>query len=188
MRIELPEGYVPPQPTHPHYGYLTPEELAELQAAEDAEHEAAKDEGQGIVVPALDPDAGMPLAAPSPWAPESESEPEPEPEPEPEQIPVMPEAPDEATRPRPTGWVPQAPPEPSPTPTPSPAPSGEPRWDAYRQEWVTAPAAAAEEPPPDVAAAAGGRASSSSWTSADGQRYRWDAHAQEWIAEAPDPT
>ena len=26
MRVELPEGYVPPEPTHPHYGYLTPEE------------------------------------------------------------------------------------------------------------------------------------------------------------------
>ena len=26
MRVELPPGYVPPEPTHPSYGYLTPEE------------------------------------------------------------------------------------------------------------------------------------------------------------------
>ncbi len=37
MRIELPEGYVPPQPTHPHYGYVTPEEQAEREAAEGPE-------------------------------------------------------------------------------------------------------------------------------------------------------
>ena len=36
MRVELPEGYVPPEPTHPTYGYLTPEEQAEFEAAERA--------------------------------------------------------------------------------------------------------------------------------------------------------
>lgn len=33
----LPPCYVPPEPTHPTYGYLTPEELAELAAAEELE-------------------------------------------------------------------------------------------------------------------------------------------------------
>ena len=107
MRIELPEGYVPPQPTHPHYGYVTPEEQAER---ETAEHEAGEGaEGQGIV-PGVDPEAGMPPAAPSPWAPEPEVVTGPE-APErrrPGRVAVdrlgsepvaEPEAPDEATRP-----------------------------------------------------------------------------------------
>lgn len=34
MRVELPEDYVPPQPTHPTYGYMTPEELEEFEAQE----------------------------------------------------------------------------------------------------------------------------------------------------------
>lgn len=34
MRIELPEDYLPPQPTHPTYGYLTPEELVDFEAEE----------------------------------------------------------------------------------------------------------------------------------------------------------
>jgi hypothetical protein len=34
IRVELPEGYVPPEPTHPQYGYLTPEEpLPDVAAA-----------------------------------------------------------------------------------------------------------------------------------------------------------
>ncbi len=34
VRIELPDDYVPPQPTHPTYGYLTPEELEDFEAQE----------------------------------------------------------------------------------------------------------------------------------------------------------
>lgn len=34
MRIELPQDYVPPQPTHPTYGYMTPEELEAFEAQE----------------------------------------------------------------------------------------------------------------------------------------------------------
>ena len=34
MRVELPPGYVPPEPTHPSYGYLTPQERAEFEAEE----------------------------------------------------------------------------------------------------------------------------------------------------------
>ncbi|HYQ32801.1 MAG TPA: hypothetical protein VEQ83_06280, partial [Lapillicoccus sp.] len=34
MRVELPEGYVPPQPTHPMYGYLTPQEQEAFEAEE----------------------------------------------------------------------------------------------------------------------------------------------------------
>jgi hypothetical protein len=36
MRVELPEGYVPPEPTHPQYGYLTPEEQEAFEAEERA--------------------------------------------------------------------------------------------------------------------------------------------------------
>jgi hypothetical protein len=36
MRVELPEGYVPPEPTHPFYGYLTPDELEAYEAEEGA--------------------------------------------------------------------------------------------------------------------------------------------------------
>ena len=36
MRVELPEGYVPPEPTHPLYGYLTPEEREAFEAQERA--------------------------------------------------------------------------------------------------------------------------------------------------------
>src|SRR4029453_9101791 len=32
MRVGLPEGYVPPEATHPFYGYLTPEELEAYDA------------------------------------------------------------------------------------------------------------------------------------------------------------
>ena len=87
-----------------------------------------------------------------------------------------------------TGWVPQPPPtgrsrhvEPAAL-----GAVGEYRWDAYKQEWVSAATAAPVAPRsrrPDVAAAAGGRGASSSWTTADGQRLRWDARAQRWVTE-----
>ena len=37
MRVELPPGYVPPEPTHASYGYLTPQERVEFEAEEASE-------------------------------------------------------------------------------------------------------------------------------------------------------
>jgi hypothetical protein len=185
MRVELPEGYVPPHPTHPLYGYLTPEELEEYEADERA---------RVGIVPGVVEAAEEPAPMVSSWAPASvgvgdigtESGPLPPPLSREEGGEA-----EEATVAH-TGWVPSAPAEPIAEPATEPVAlgaSGEYRWDAYRQEWVVAaPAPAAvgeEEPPPDVAAAAGGRGASSSWTSADGSRYRWDARAQQWITEPP---
>ena len=191
MRVELPEGYVPPQPTHPMYGYLTPQEQEAFEAEERARlgivpgvaavseapegHGGRRGAGDGVVGA-----AGLSARCPrSRRRPGRRSSAEPD------------EA-AEATVGR-TGWIPAPPPDPAVEPvTVDPAALGavgEYRWDAYRQEWVPAatgtPAApvVAEEPPPDVAAAAGGRGASSSWTSGDGSRFRWDARAQRWITE-----
>ena len=177
MRVELPEGYVPPEPTHPAYGYLTPEEQAELEAAERAR--------RGIV-PGVVAEAEVEEAeeATSSWAPAAA------PVTASVTAPVLTHEPvseaEEATVGR-TGWVPAPPPEPA-EPVALGA-VGEFRWDASRQEWVstaTPAPVAAEQPVPDVAAAAGGRGASSSWTTADGQRLRWDARAQRWITEPPE--
>ena len=161
MRVELPPGYVPPEPTHPHYGYLTPEEQDEFEASERAR--------VGIVpgVPAEPVLAGEPVEVTwsSPVAAVDA----------PEVLEV-----EEATVAH-TGWVPEPPSE-----VPAAATLGEFRWDARAQQWVEAEAPVAEEPAPDVAAAAGGRGASSSWTSADGARYRWDARAQQWVTDPPD--
>jgi hypothetical protein len=167
MRVELPEGYVPPEPTHPMYGYLTAEEREAFEAqerarlgivpgvVEEAEVEAEVEEAEEVA---------------SSWAPAT-AEP-------------MSEA--EAATVTHTGWVPNPPPEPAGSEPLEPAALGavgEYRWDAYKQEWVLA-----TDPLPDVAAAAGSRGASSSWTTSDGQRLRWDARAQRWVtepAEAP---
>ena len=170
MRVELPEGYVPPQPTHPMYGYLTPQEQEAFKAEERVR--------LGIV----------PVLSTLPRLPALEEETEQEELGDPDEAA-------EATVGR-TGWIPAPPPDPAVEPvTVDPAALGavgEYRWDAYRQAWVpagtgaTAAPVVAEEPPPDVAAAAGGRGASSSWTSGDGSRFRWDARAQRWITEPPE--
>ncbi len=201
MRVELPEGYVPPQPTHPMYGYLTPQE----QEAFEAEERVRQGIVPGVAAVSEGPEGPEGAEAPAvvSWAPpvlrtlpvlpalEEETGPEELGEPD-EALEAA-----EATLGR-TGWVPAPPPDPAVEPvTAEPAALGavaEYRWDAYRQEWVPAgtgaPAAPAvvEEPPPDVAAAAGGRGAASSWTSADGSRFRWDARAQRWITEPPEPS
>ena len=200
MRVELPEGYVPPQPTHPMYGYLTPEEQEAFEAEEQARlgivpgipavsevAEGSEGSEEPVVVSWAPPVPPVPPALPA--LPVLEEETEQEELGEPDEAA-------EATVGRTGGWVPAPPPEPVVEPvTVEPAALGavgEFRWDAYRQEWVPAgPAVSAapvvaEQPPPDVAAAAGGRGASSSWTSGDGSRFRWDARAQRWITEPPE--
>ncbi len=175
MRVELPEGYVPPQPTHPQYGYLTPEEQEAFEAEERARL-GIVGIVPGVVEEPQVEEAGEPASS---WAP-AVAEPVSEAE----------EA-EEATVAR-TGWVPQPPPEPAVTQSNAVEPAalgavGEYRWDAYKQAWVGTAAPVEEEPLPDVAAAAGGRGASSSWTTADGQRLRWDARAQRWVTEPAEP-
>ena len=196
MRVELPEGYVPPQPTHPMYGYLTPQE----QEAFEAEERVRLGIVPGVATVPEAPEGhegheGAEVPAMASWAPPvPPTLPALEEETEQEEL-AEPDEAAEATLVR-TGWIPAPPPDPAVEPvTVDPAALGavgEYRWDAYRQEWVPAgtgtPAApvVAEEPPPDVAAAAGGRGASSSWTSGDGSRFRWDARAQRWITEPPE--
>ena len=193
MRVELPEGYVPPQPTHPMYGYLTPQEQEAFEAEERVRLgivpgvAAVPEAPEGAEVPAVASWA-PPVLSTLPTLPALEEETEQEELGDPDEAA-------EATVGR-TGWIPAPPPEPAVEPVAvEPAALGavgEYRWDAYRQEWVpagtgaTAAPVVAEEPPPDVAAAAGGRGASSSWTSGDGSRFRWDARAQRWITEPPE--
>src|SRR5690349_8887446 len=184
MRVELPPGYVPPEPTHPSYGYLTPQERAELEAEERARLgivpgpesvEGVSEAPEPVVVTWSPPPS--PLVAGGKTVVESTPS-LPPPTMEVEAVEAV-----EATVAH-TGWVPEPPPV-----EPVPATLGEFRWDARAQRWVTTAAgaeAAEEEPAPDVAAAAGGRGASSSWTSADGSRYRWDARAQRWVTEPPE--
>jgi hypothetical protein len=88
MRVELPEGYAPPQPTHPSYGYLTPQERETFEAEERAR--------LGIVPGVVEEPQVEGVEEPaSSWAPAAAE-------------PVS-EA-DEATVAH-TGWVPQPPPE-----------------------------------------------------------------------------
>ena len=196
MRVELPEGYVPPQPTHPMYGYLTPQEQEAFEAEERVRLGIVP--GVAAVPEAPEGPEGAEVPAVASWAPPVLSTlptlPALEEESEQEELGDPDEA-AEATVGR-TGWIPAPPPEPAVEEvTIEPAALGavgEYRWDAYRQEWVpagtgaTAAPVVAEEPPPDVAAAAGGRGASSSWTSGDGSRFRWDARAQRWITEPPE--
>ena len=193
MRVELPEGYVPPQPTHPMYGYLTPQEQEAFEAEERVRLGIVP--GVATVPEAPEGHEGAEVPAMASWAPPvPPTLPALEEETEQEELGEPDEA-AEATVGR-TSWTPAPPPDPEVEPvTVDPAALGavgEYRWDAYRQEWVPAgtgtPAApvVAEEPPPDVAAAAGGRGASSSWTSGDGSRFRWDARAQRWITEPPE--
>ena len=193
MRVELPEGYVPPQPTHPMYGYLTPQEQEAFEAEERVRLgivpgvAAVPETPEGAEVPAVATWA-PPVLSTLPTLPALEEQSEQEELGDPDEAA-------EATVGR-TGWIPAPPPEPVVEPvTVEPAALGavgEYRWDAYRQAWVPAgtgtPAApvVAEEPPPDVAAAAGGRGASSSWTRGAGSRFRWDARAQRWITEPPE--
>ena len=188
MRVELPPGYVPPEPTHPSYGYLTPQERAELEAEERARLGIVP-EGAAAEKVAEEGAEAVEEPVTSGWSPPPsplvaggktvvESTPSiPPPTGEVEEVEAV-----EATVAH-TGWVPEPPPV-----EPVPATLGEFRWDARAQQWVTTTAVAEgaeEEPAPDVAAAAGGRGASSSWTSADGSRYRWDARAQRWVTDPP---
>jgi hypothetical protein len=177
--VPLPEGYVPPDPTHPLYGYLTPDELEAYEAEERAR--------LGIVPGVAEPSATEVESQPAtvPWAPPSASgggkhgaESGPLSPPLVSEVPVT-EA-EEATVAH-TCWVPEPPPElrsavtvaPAAEPAVTPGAMGEYSSDTYRQEWVRATSRApdaVEEPLPDVAAAAGERGASSSWTTADGQR------------------
>lgn len=190
MRVELPPGYVPPEPTHPFYGYLTPQEQEEYEAeeraragivpgvvvqAEAAEQEAAEQEPVAVpwAPPAIAAGRGESAAETGPLSPPLTGEEVGEPD---EAVEVTVAH---------TGWVPGPPAEPAVVARADESTSlgaaGEHRWDARAQRWV--PAASEEEPPPDVAAAAGGRGASSSWTSADGSQYRWDARAQRWVTD-----
>jgi hypothetical protein len=108
MRVQLPEGYVPPEPTHPFYGYLTPDEL---EAYEAEERPSSPGRGENV------PDRG-PLSPPLVReASLNEAE--------------------EATVAH-TGWVPEPPPESPPespvTVVAAPAAMGDYSWDAYKQE------------------------------------------------------
>ena len=172
MRVELPEGYVPPEPTHPMYGYLTPQE----QEAFEAEERVRRGIVPGVVAVSEVPRVAEAEEAPaSSWAP-----------PVPHAARAArarggDRARSSANRTRPSrprrrrSGVPAGsrapPPDPPPT-RPKPVALGavgEFRWDASRQEWVstaTPAPVAAEQRRPDVAAAAGGRGASSSWTSA----------------------
>lgn len=156
MRVPLPEGYVPPEPTHPFYGYLTPDEMEAYEAEQRAPSPSSGGKSvpePGPLLPPLVSEAEEATVAHTGWVPE--------PPPEPAAAVAV-------------------------APAGDPASLGEYSWDAHKQEWVrAAPRSpdATEEPQPDVAAAAGGRGASSSWTAADGQRFRWDARRQRWITE-----
>ena len=109
MRVELPEGYVPPEPTHPLYGYLTPEEQEAFEAEERARLGIVPGVMEGAEVEESE-EAEEPASS---WAPVAAAEAAPAPttlttlaaltEP-------VSEA-EEATVAH-TGWVPQPPPEP----------------------------------------------------------------------------
>src|SRR5436190_1862361 len=142
--VPLPEGYVPPDPTQPLYGYLTPDELEAYEAEERAR--------LGIVPGVAEPSATEVESQPAtvPWAPPSASrggkhgaESGPLSPPLVSEVPVT-EA-EEATVAH-TCWVPEPPPElrsavtvaPAAEPAVTPGAMGEYSWDTYRQEWVRA--------------------------------------------------
>jgi hypothetical protein len=120
MRVGLPEGYVPPEPTHPFYGYLTPDELeafdAEARPPSSCGGKNASESGTSL----------PPLVSEQPV---TEAE--------------------EATVAH-TGWLPEPPPESPVAVVAAPAVMGEYSWDAYDQErfrwdaraqrWITEPA------------------------------------------------
>ena len=125
MRVELPPGYVPPEPTHPSYGYLTPQERAEFEAEKRARlgivpaaSEAVPRVGGGKTTAEFAPPLPPPAVE---MAPEAGLE-------------VALEV-EEATVAH-TGWVPAPPPE---EPVAAAATLGEFRWDARAQQWVTDP-------------------------------------------------
>src|SRR5512133_2250163 len=108
MRVELPEGYVPPDPTHPLYGYLTPDELEAYEAQERARSGIMP----GVVEPSVTEVEPQPVTVA--WAPplvsEGENVPESGPLP-PSLLSAAPVKAEEATVAH-TGWVPAPPPEP----------------------------------------------------------------------------
>jgi hypothetical protein len=107
MRVELPEGYVPPESTHPFYGYLTPDELEVYEAEEGVR--------LGIVPGVVEPSArdAEPQPGTAAWAPQSRIQGENAPETRPSSPPLVSEAPlaeaEEATVAHP-GWTPEPPP------------------------------------------------------------------------------
>ncbi|MEP6649265.1 MAG: hypothetical protein ABJA74_05035 [Lapillicoccus sp.] len=187
MRVELPEGYVPPEPTHPLYGYLTPEEQSEYEAAERARLGIVPGAAPGELEESEEAEAptGSSWAPPPPpLAPGGKNAAELGPS----LPPLEAEEAEEATVAH-TAWVPSPPPEATTVEPATMGAVGDYRWDSYKQEWVLAASPSPDaiaEPPPDVATAAGGRGASSSWTSTDGHRFRWDARAQRWITEPPE--
>ena len=68
-----PPGHVPPQPTHPSYGYLTPEELAEIEAQEREQGEirarAAQQAGLLAAPTGEATTAWVPSPPAQPWIP-----------------------------------------------------------------------------------------------------------------------
>ena len=116
MRVELPPGHVPPEPTHPSYGYLTPEERIEFEAGERAR--------LGIVPGVEEATEVVQEPVTAGWSP-----------PPPPPIVEMSLEVEEATVAH-TGWVPEPPPDEQ---VPAPATPGEFRWDARAQQWVTDP-------------------------------------------------
>ena len=75
-----PPGHVPPQPTHPSYGYLTPEELAEIEAQEREQAEIRAREAQqaGLVAAPTGEatTAWVPSPPAQPWIPAPVVEPD----------------------------------------------------------------------------------------------------------------
>ena len=143
---EVPRGYLPPQPTHPTYGYMTPDELEAFEAMErerlglvpEVEEPAVAARVEEHEVPDL---VGPPM---SPWAPLQPplQPPRPPPvqpppaQPAPTGVPLgrgekgveQPHA--AAPEPPPVPWVPSPPPEPwvapsVPDPDPVPEPGAE---------------------------------------------------------------
>jgi len=79
-RGEGPRGYLPPEPTHPNYGYLTPEEVAQLEAQE---REEPPPERQPVsppmpeppVEPEAEPEALVEPEVESSWVPDPPAKP-----------------------------------------------------------------------------------------------------------------
>jgi len=137
----LPKGYVPPAPTHPSYGYLTPEELAEIEAQE--REQAARAELEAVPEEAspepVDPEAAAAWVPPppaEPWVPPPVAQAQTA---EPEAEPLL-------ERERAVEPAQEPAPEPAPEPKPEPAPEPEPEQKRvpHGHQLRTAPQSASE--------------------------------------------
>ena len=207
---EVPRGYLPPQPTHPTYGYMTPDELEAFEALER--------ERLGLVPEVEDPGVLEPEAAEvpervvppmSPWALQVPLPPPVQPppaQPAPTGVPLgrgekgveQPHA--AAPEPPPVPWVPSPPPEPwvapsvpdpDPVPEPAaePAPVPEPAGEPEREPVPMSPPSVEPEarPLPARAAPAAVPARREGTGQGDFGDFVWDAYGQQWVRQDPEP-